>query len=54
LAAGEMVQIQVLGLTQIAEDVPPDLARATIQSVVVLCAFHASVAVRNALAARNL
>ena len=33
---------------------PPELARATIQSVDVLGAFHASAAVRNALADRIL
>lgn len=51
-AAGEMLHIQVVGLAQIAEDVTPELARATIQSVVVLGAFHASAAVRKALADR--
>lgn len=54
LAAGQMLQIQVVGLARIAEDVPPKLARATIQSVVVLGAFHASPAVRSALADRIL
>ncbi len=54
LAAGTMLQIQVVGLARIADDVPPELARATIQSVEVLGAFHASVAVRNALADRIL
>ena len=53
-AAGEMLQIQVVGLARIADDVPPELARATIQSVVVLGAFHASTAVRSALADRIL
>ncbi|HEX9276331.1 MAG TPA: CopG family transcriptional regulator [Casimicrobiaceae bacterium] len=51
-AAGQMLQIQVLGLARIANDVPPELALATIQSVVVLGAFHASPAVRRALADR--
>jgi Arc/MetJ-type ribon-helix-helix transcriptional regulator len=51
-AAGEMLQIHVVGLAQIAEDVSPELARATIQSVTVLGAFHASPAVRKALADR--
>lgn len=51
-AAGQMLQIQVLGLARIAADVSPELARATIQSVVVLGAFHASAAVRSALADR--
>jgi len=50
--AGAMLQIQVVGLARIAADVPADLARATIQSVVVLGAFHASAAVRAALADR--
>jgi len=52
LAAGEMLQIQVLGLARIADDVSPELARATIASVVVLGAFQASAAVRSALADR--
>jgi Arc/MetJ-type ribon-helix-helix transcriptional regulator len=51
-AAHQMLQIQVVGLARIAHDVPPELARATIQSVVVLGAFHASAAVRKALADR--
>ncbi len=51
-AAGEMLQIQVLGLARIADDVSPELARATIESIVVLGAFQASAAVRSALADR--
>ena len=51
-AAGETLQINVLGLASIAEDVAPDLARATIDSVVVLGAFRASPAVKAALAGR--
>ena len=51
-AAGEKLQIQVLGLASIAEDVSPELARATIDSVVVLGALHASAAVKAALADR--
>jgi Arc/MetJ-type ribon-helix-helix transcriptional regulator len=54
LAAGQMLDIQVVGLARIANDVPPELARATIQSVEVLGAFHASAEVRNALADRTL
>ena len=54
LAAGQMLQIQVVGLARIANDVSPELARATIESVEVLGAFHASAAVRNALADRIL
>lgn len=52
LAAGEMLRIQVVGLARIADDVSPELARATIESVVVLGAFQASAAVRGALADR--
>lgn len=51
-AAGQQLQIQVLGLARIAEDVPPELARATIASLVVLGALQASPAVRAALADR--
>jgi hypothetical protein len=47
-----MLQIQVLGLASIADDVSPELARATIDSVVVLGALHASAAVKAALADR--
>jgi len=51
-AAGETLQINVLGLASIAEDVSPELARATIDAVVVLGAFRASPAVKAALAGR--
>jgi Arc/MetJ-type ribon-helix-helix transcriptional regulator len=51
-AAGQTLQIQVLGLASIAADVSPDLARATIDSLVVLGALHASPAVKAALADR--
>lgn len=50
--AGQKLQIQVLGLARIAEDVSPELARATIDSVTVLGALHASAAVKAALADR--
>ncbi len=53
-AAGHMLQIQVLGLARIADDVSPELARATIRSVEVLGAFHVSAPVRKALADRIL
>jgi len=49
-AAGEKLQIQVLGLARIAEDVSRELARATIDSVTVLGALHASAVVKAALA----
>jgi Arc/MetJ-type ribon-helix-helix transcriptional regulator len=51
-AAGETLQIKVLGLASIADDVPPELALATIDSVIVLGAFRASPAVKAALADR--
>jgi Arc/MetJ-type ribon-helix-helix transcriptional regulator len=50
--AGEKLQIQVLGLVTIAEDVSPELARATIDSLVVLGALQASAKVKAALADR--
>ena len=51
-AAGETLDIKVLGLASIADDVPPELALETIGSVVVLGAFRASPAVKTALAGR--
>lgn len=51
--AGQMLQINVLGLVTIAPDVTPELARATIASVSVLGALHATPAVKAALADRT-
>lgn len=51
-AAGELLDIRVLGLATIAPDVTPELARATIGSLTVLGALHASAAVKAALADR--
>ena len=51
-AAGQTLDIHVLGLASIAQDVTAELARATIASVVVLGALHASPAVKAALADR--
>jgi Arc/MetJ-type ribon-helix-helix transcriptional regulator len=51
-AANERLNIQVLGLASIAHDVTPELASATIESIVVLGAFHATPAVKAALAGR--
>jgi Arc/MetJ-type ribon-helix-helix transcriptional regulator len=51
-AAGQQLHIHVLGLARIAEDVPAQLARATIASLVVLGALQASPAVKTALADR--
>lgn len=50
--AGEQVHIRVLGLATVADDVPPELATATIASVEVLGAFRASRAVKAALGSR--
>ena len=51
-ASGERLQIRVLGLASFAPDITPELALATIDSVVVLGALHASPAVKAALADR--
>ena len=51
-AAGEQLDIRVLGLASIDGDVSPELAQATIASVTVLGAFQASPAVKAALAGR--
>jgi Arc/MetJ-type ribon-helix-helix transcriptional regulator len=51
-AAGEHLQVHVLGLLTIAPDVSAKLARATISSLTVLGAFHASAEVKAALADR--
>jgi Arc/MetJ-type ribon-helix-helix transcriptional regulator len=53
-AAGRMVRIRVLGLATIADDVTPELALATIESVEVLGALRASPAVKAALAPRTV
>ena len=51
-AAGQTLQIRVLGLASIGPDVTPELALATIESITVLGALHASAAVKAALAGR--
>ena len=51
-AKGQKLQIQVLGLVSIDDDVTPDLATATIDSLVVLGALRASAEVKAALADR--
>ena len=48
-ASGEKLRIKVLGLACIADDVTPKLALATIESLTVLGALHASPAVKAAL-----
>lgn len=51
-AAGEKLQIRVLGLASIAPDVSAELAADTIESITILGALQASPAVRAALAGR--
>ena len=51
-AAGQTLHIHVLGPASIASDVTPQLARATIASVIVLGALHASPEVKAALVDR--
>jgi len=51
-AAGRKLRIQVVGLVTIAEDVTPELALATIESITILGALQASKAVKAALADR--
>ncbi len=50
--AGQRLRIQALGLVRLGDDVTPELARDTIESVSVLGAFHASAKVKAALAGR--
>ncbi len=52
-AAGQPLDIRVLGLASIAADVSPELARTAIASVSVLGALQASPAVKAALADRT-
>jgi mannose/fructose/N-acetylgalactosamine-specific phosphotransferase system component IIC len=47
-----MLRMKVLGLVSIARDVTPDLALATIASITVLGALHATPEVRAALDGR--
>jgi Arc/MetJ-type ribon-helix-helix transcriptional regulator len=51
-AAGQRLRIQALGLVVVDDDVTPELALATIDSVAILGAFHASPAVKAALSNR--
>jgi Arc/MetJ-type ribon-helix-helix transcriptional regulator len=52
-ASAETLQIKVLGLASIADDVPPELALETIDSLEVLGAFRATPSVKAALADRT-
>lgn len=51
-AAGQKLRIHVVGLASIAPDVSPDLASATIESLVVLGSLSASPAIKQALGPR--
>ncbi|AXC50597.1 CopG family transcriptional regulator [Paracoccus suum] len=51
-AAGEMLQVKVVGLVRIAADVTPELALQTIGSLTVLGALQASPKIKAALAER--
>ncbi len=51
-AAGQTLQIRVLGLASIAADVTPELAQASISLIEVLGALHASAEVKAALSDR--
>jgi Arc/MetJ-type ribon-helix-helix transcriptional regulator len=51
-ASQQTLALHVLGLLSIADDVSPELARATISSITVLGALHASPEVKAALADR--
>ena len=51
-ARGETLDMRVLGLLSIAPDVTPELALATLNSIDVLGALHATPLVKAALAAR--
>ena len=51
-AAGHKLRIQVVGLATIAQDVTPELARETIESITVLGALQASPSVKTALSDR--
>ncbi|HZZ59549.1 MAG TPA: CopG family transcriptional regulator [Roseiarcus sp.] len=51
-AKGVRLQIQVVGLATIDDDVTPELARETIESITVLGALHASKEIKTALGDR--
>ena len=51
-AKGARLRIQVVGLAAIDDDVTPELARETIESITVLGALHARKEIKSALADR--
>ena len=52
MASGQKLHIKVLGLVTLAADISPELALATIESVTVLGALHASKEIKAALGGR--
>lgn len=52
-AEGRQLSIKVVGLLRLSDDIPPDLARQTIQSIEVLGVFSAPEPVKQALADRT-
>jgi Arc/MetJ-type ribon-helix-helix transcriptional regulator len=52
-AKGERIRITVVGMLRLAKDIPPELATEVIESVQVYGMFHASDAVKAALADRT-
>ena len=51
-ASGTKLQIKIVGLARIAGDVTPELALATIDSIIVLGVLQASAEIKSALAGR--
>jgi Arc/MetJ-type ribon-helix-helix transcriptional regulator len=51
-AEGRTIRIAITGLLYLSNDIPPELARETIQSVKIVGVFRASQAVKDALADR--
>ena len=49
---GEKVSLRIIGVLSLADDIPPDLARDTIQSITVRGTFRASEEIRKVLADR--
>jgi Arc/MetJ-type ribon-helix-helix transcriptional regulator len=54
LAAGNMLEIKLVGMLHLADDISPELALAVIKKVQVLGVFKASPAVKEALADRTV
>jgi len=52
LAKGERLNLTVVGMLRLADDISPQLARQVVESIQVRGVFHASQAVKDALAER--